>query len=75
MASNKNLLLSHFKIADIITEKSKILDLGCGNGDLMQYLEQTKQVNAQGVEISEEAIYKCVEKGLLKMTIPEMSES
>lgn len=64
MASNKNLLLSHFKIADIITEKSKILDLGCGNGDLMQYLEQTKKVNAQGVEISEDAIYKCVEKGL-----------
>ena len=61
---NKNVLLSHLKIAGIVTEKSKVLDLGCGDGDLMYLLEQNKKVNAQGVEISEDAIYKCVEKGL-----------
>ncbi len=64
---NKNTLLSHLKIAGIVTEKSKVLDLGCGDGDLMYLLEQTKKVNAQGVEISEDAIYKCVEKGLCVM--------
>lgn len=64
---NKNILLSHLKIANIVTEKSKVLDLGCGNGDLMYLLEKYKKANAQGVEISEEAIYKCVEKGLCVM--------
>ena len=64
---NKNTLLSHLKISGIVTEKSKILDLGCGNGDLMYLLEQNKKVNAQGVEISEDAIYECVEKGLCVM--------
>ncbi|MGE4385420.1 MAG: methionine biosynthesis protein MetW [Endomicrobiaceae bacterium] len=62
--SNKNILLSHLKIADIVDENSTVLDLGCGNGDLMDYLEKNKNVNSQGVEISEDAIYKCVEKGL-----------
>jgi methionine biosynthesis protein MetW len=62
--SNKNILLSHLKIADIIDANSAVLDLGCGNGDLMEYLEKNKNVNSQGVEISEDAIYKCVEKGL-----------
>lgn len=61
---NKNILLSHLKISSIVKEKSKVLDLGCGNGDLMLLLEQNKRVNIQGVEISEKAIYECVEKGL-----------
>lgn len=61
---NKNILLAHLKIAGIVTKKSKVLDLGCGNGDLMYLLEKRKKANTQGVEISEEAIYKCVEKGL-----------
>jgi len=61
---NKNVLLSHLKIASIVTEKSKVLDLGCGSGDLMFLLEQNKNANIQGVEISENEIYKCVKKGL-----------
>ena len=64
---NKNVLLSHLKIAGIVTEKSKVLDLGCGDGDLMYLLEQNKKANTQGVEISEDAIYECVEKGLCVM--------
>ena len=64
VVKNKNILLSHLKISNIVTEKSKVLDLGCGNGDLMLLLEQNKNVNIQGVEISEKAIYECVEKGL-----------
>lgn len=64
---NKNSLLSHLKISGIVTDKSKVLDLGCGNGDLMYLLEKYKKVNTQGVEISEDAIYKCVEKGLCVM--------
>lgn len=61
---NKNILLSHLKISDIVDKYSRVLDLGCGNGDLMAYLEEHNSAKTQGVEISEEAIYKCVEKGL-----------
>ena len=52
------------KISSVIEKNSKVLDLGCGDGDLMFYLMKTKNVNAQGIEISENAIYACVEKGL-----------
>ncbi|MDR2192131.1 MAG: methionine biosynthesis protein MetW, partial [Endomicrobium sp.] len=48
----------------VIERESKVLDLGCGAGDLLYYLTQTKNINAQGIEIDEEAIYACVEKGL-----------
>lgn len=43
---------------------SSVLDLGCGNGDLLAALVREKQVKAQGIEIDEKAIYQCVEKGL-----------
>lgn len=51
-------------ILDEIEQGSKVLDLGCGDGELMKYLETNKDANVQGIELSEEAIYKCVEKGL-----------
>ena len=47
-----------------IPERSKILDLGCGNGELMHHLKTKKNSMTHGVEISEKCIYKCVEKGL-----------
>ncbi|MDR3113634.1 MAG: methionine biosynthesis protein MetW [Endomicrobium sp.] len=52
------------RIANVIEKESKVLDLGCGEGDLLYYLTQAKHINAQGIEIDEDAIYKCVEKGL-----------
>jgi methionine biosynthesis protein MetW len=59
-----NTRLDYTVIAGIIPTGSRVLDLGCGTGDLMQYLVQTKNVQAQGIELNEDAIYKCVEKGL-----------
>jgi methionine biosynthesis protein MetW len=43
---------------------SKVLDLGCGDGFLLQELQKTKQVTPYGVEISEDGVGQCVEKGL-----------
>lgn len=43
---------------------SSVLDLGCGNGDLLEALVRQNDVRAQGVEIDEKAIYACVAKGL-----------
>ncbi|MCL1971634.1 MAG: methionine biosynthesis protein MetW [Endomicrobia bacterium] len=59
-----NTPLEYRKIASVVQRDAKVLDLGCGDGDLMYYLMQTKNINSQGIEISEDAIYKCVEKGL-----------
>jgi methionine biosynthesis protein MetW len=60
----EELRLDHKVIGDMIKTGSKVLDLGCGDGDLLEYLVINKEVKGSGVEISEDAIYKCVEKGL-----------
>jgi methionine biosynthesis protein MetW len=41
-----------------------VLDLGCGDCDLLYWPVKKKGVIAQGIELNEEAIYKCVEKGI-----------
>lgn len=56
--------LDHEVIYGIVEPGSRVLDLGCGEGDLLHLLTKGKGVKAQGVELSEAAIYKCVEKGL-----------
>lgn len=56
--------LDHQVICEIVEPGSKVLDLGCGSGELLHLLEQTKSVKAQGVEVNQDAIHACVEKGL-----------
>lgn len=51
-------------IASWIDHGSKILDLGCGNGDLLYYLKQEKKVHGTGIEMSEDKVAKCIERGL-----------
>lgn len=45
-------------------QSSSVLDLGCGDGELISLLVQEKQVRAQGIEIDEQAIYESVARGL-----------
>ncbi|URA09808.1 methionine biosynthesis protein MetW [Thermospira aquatica] len=51
-------------MADWIAQGSKVLDLGCGRGELLSYLIHHKQVRGIGVEIDEESFLACVEKGI-----------
>lgn len=51
-------------IYNIVEPGSRVLDLGCGDGELMLLLAENKDAKVQGIELDEEAIYKCVEKGL-----------
>ncbi|AKG52705.1 methionine biosynthesis protein MetW [Dehalogenimonas sp. WBC-2] len=54
----------HEIIAGLISSGSNVLDLGCGEGELMVYLAERRLVKARGVEIAEHAIYRCVGRGL-----------
>lgn len=56
--------IDHKVILGMVAEGASILDLGCGEGELLYLLEKEKKVNGQGIEFSEQAIYSCVEKGL-----------
>jgi methionine biosynthesis protein MetW len=56
--------LDHRTIYQIVEPGSRILDLGCGDGELMYLLAKDKGAKVQGIEIDDEAIYKCVAKGL-----------
>lgn len=61
---NIEIRLDHKLILGMVTEGASVLDLGCGEGDLLYLLEKEKKVRGQGIEFSEQAIYSCVEKGL-----------
>ncbi len=50
-------------IAGLVSPGSSVLDLGCGEGDLMACLAEQRSVKVRGVEISEQAIYRCVGRG------------
>ncbi len=51
-------------ITELVTEGSRVLDLGCGTGELLAYLIEAKAVRGTGIELHEEAVLDCVGKGL-----------
>tara|TARA_B100001250_G_scaffold312456_1_gene274464 strand:- start:564 stop:1160 length:597 start_codon:yes stop_codon:yes gene_type:complete len=51
-------------ISEFIEEKSRALDVGCGDGNLMKYLLQNKNTDIRGLEISKEKVKKCLSNGL-----------
>tara|TARA_Y100001970_G_C14077196_1_gene772679 strand:- start:371 stop:967 length:597 start_codon:yes stop_codon:yes gene_type:complete len=56
---------SEFKIiSDLIDKNSHVLDVGCGDGILMEFLAQEKKVNIRGIEISKTKVQNCIAKGL-----------
>ena len=62
--TNKTRSLEHKVISNWISIGASVLDLGCGDGELLSLLIRDKQVRAQGVEFSEQAIQNCVAAGL-----------
>ena len=56
---------SEYKIiADIITENTRVLDVGCDAGSLMEFLKKDKSVDIRGIEISKDKVQTCISKGL-----------
>jgi methionine biosynthesis protein MetW len=56
--------LDNALIARLVPTGSRVLDLGCGDGELLALLEREKNAIVQGVELNEQSIYQCVAKGL-----------
>ena len=57
----------HKIIIDLVEEGSRVMDLGCGKGDLLKALKDAKKIRAEGIDLDEEAIQACVAKGLFNV--------
>ena len=51
-------------IADLIEKDKRVLDVGCSDGTLMEFLKDNKNINIRGLEISKDKVQKCIAKGL-----------
>tara|TARA_B000000475_G_scaffold202812_1_gene165181 strand:- start:405 stop:1010 length:606 start_codon:yes stop_codon:yes gene_type:complete len=51
-------------ITSLVSKGTRILDVGCGNGELLQSLKDRKSVKGQGLELKQERVNQCVSKGL-----------
>jgi methionine biosynthesis protein MetW len=54
----------HLLIAEMVAQGSRVLDVGCGDGSLLQLLTDTKAVDGRGVEVERERVNACVARGL-----------
>lgn len=52
------------RIAQWVRPNSRVLDLGCGDGALLAHLQQSKSVQGVGVEISDDRVLSCVQRGV-----------
>ena len=56
---------SEYKIiTNMIDKNSRVLDVGCNDGTLMEFLKRNKDVDIRGIEISKEKVQICISKGL-----------
>lgn len=51
-------------VADMVKDGSRVLDVGCGDGDLLKYLVREKKVDGRGVEMRKSRVNTCVSEGL-----------
>ena len=51
-------------VAQLIPAQVRVLDLGCGDGELLDYLVHQQQVKGRGIELGEQAVLACVRRGL-----------
>jgi methionine biosynthesis protein MetW len=51
-------------ISDLVEKNTRVLDVGCGDGILMEYLKYNKEIDIRGIEISKDNVQKCLSKGL-----------
>jgi len=57
-------VIEHKIISGWVSSEASVLDLGCGDGELLSLLIRQKSVHAQGIELSEQAAHNCITAGL-----------
>ncbi len=63
-ASDSNTRVDLEVIAQLVEPGSRVLDVGCGNGELLQLLAETRGVDGRGIELSQKGVNGCVARGL-----------
>ncbi|MCL4765202.1 MAG: methionine biosynthesis protein MetW [Hyphomicrobiaceae bacterium] len=56
--------VDHLLIAEMVADGARVLDVGCGDGALLQLLTDTKSVDGRGIEIERDRVNACVARGL-----------
>jgi methionine biosynthesis protein MetW len=51
-------------ISEMVDQHARVLDVGCGDGELLALLQETRQADARGMELSQKGVNACVAKGL-----------
>lgn len=63
-AAGRRLRIDLQLIADMIEPRTRVLDVGCGDGQLLDYLVHEKGVDGRGIELSSDGVHACVSAGL-----------
>ncbi len=64
MADNRTLRPDLQAIADMVDAKASLLDIGCGDGELLEWLQREKQVSGRGIELSVSGVNNSIARGL-----------
>jgi methionine biosynthesis protein MetW len=56
--------VDHLVVAAMVTPGARVLDVGCGDGELLRLLAEQRDVDGRGIELSREGVNECVAKGL-----------
>jgi methionine biosynthesis protein MetW len=52
------------RVAELVAPGSRVLDVGCGDGELLRLLAEERNVDGRGIELSQQGVNDCVAKGL-----------
>lgn len=63
-AANNVVNLTQRAIAELVPQGARVLDLGCGDGSMLAYLQQTRGCAGYGIEINDANVQACVQRGI-----------